>query len=89
MNRNNIWIHVTLAVVLVVFAAVLGQIDRWRAALSVPSTQPQIKAVRTTGDDPIVKSGVPEVLVRFKPGVTLDKIREILGDGAPKEQTPT
>ncbi len=77
MNRSNIWIHVTLAVVLIAFAAVLGQIDRWRAALTVPTTQPQIRAVRTGADDPIVKTGVPEVLVRFKPGVTLDKIREI------------
>jgi thermitase len=77
MDRNNIWIHVTLAVVLIAFAAVLGQIGRWRAALNVPTTQPQIKAVRTNGDDPIVKSGVPEVLVRFKPGVSLDRIRSI------------
>ncbi|MBK9216932.1 MAG: hypothetical protein IPM59_15310 [Chloracidobacterium sp.] len=70
MNRNNIWIHVTLAVVLVVFAAVLGQIERWRATLAVP-TPPQTKAL------PARKTGVPEVLVRFKPGVTLDRIRAV------------
>ena len=39
MNRNNIWIHITLAVVLVVFAAVLGQIDRMRTALRDPAPQ--------------------------------------------------
>ncbi len=76
MNRNNIWIHVTLAVVMIAFAAVLGQLGRWRAALSV-TAKPKINTVRINGDDPIVKSGVPEVLVRFKPGVELDRIRAI------------
>ncbi len=77
MNSNNIWIHITLAVVLVAFAAVLGQIERWRAALSGPTSQPQIRAVPKKTDDPIVKRGVPEVLVRFRPGVTLDRIRAV------------
>ncbi|MFN0278443.1 MAG: S8 family serine peptidase [Pyrinomonadaceae bacterium] len=73
MNRNNIWIHVGLATVLIAVAAVLGQIERWRAALK---------------DDPIVKQRVthlakmshaapPEVLVRFKQGVSLDRIRQL------------
>ncbi len=74
MNRNNIWIHVGIAVILITIAAVLGQIDRWSAALK---------------DDPIVKKRVidvekishprpPEVLVRFKKTVPLETIRDIL-----------
>src|SRR5436189_1835794 len=74
MNRNNIWIHVTLAVILITIAAVLGQIDRWRAALK---------------DDPIVKqraprlekmpsTSPPEVLVRFKKTVSMDTIRGLV-----------
>ena len=39
MNRNNIWIHIGIAVVLITIAAVLGQIDRWRAALHGPDSQ--------------------------------------------------
>lgn len=73
MNRNNIWIHVGIAVVLITMAAVLGQIGRWKAALHRPETAVSegVKPVKRVND------GVPEVLVRFKPGVSLDKIRSI------------
>lgn len=77
MNRNNIWIHVGLATVLITIAAVLGQIERWKAALTefpLPTTS---QAAKRTGDDPIVKKSLPEVLVRFKHGVTLEQIRRI------------
>jgi hypothetical protein len=30
MNRNNFWIHLGIAVVVITFAAVLGQISRWQ-----------------------------------------------------------
>lgn len=73
MNRNNIWIHVGIAVVLVTMAAVLGQIGRWKAALHRPETAvgEGVKPVKRMND------GVPEVLVRFKPGISLNRIREI------------
>lgn len=79
MNRNNIWIHIGIAVVLVTLAAVVGQIDRWRSALKGPSinvskTVPKpVLVSRSTGN------GEPEVLVRFRPGVTLDEIRKLAG----------
>ena len=77
MNRNNIWIHVGIAVVLITMAAVLGQIGRWRTALRPAETQ-----VRTgPGGNPDAqhnsKGDRPEVLVRFKPGVSLERIRQI------------
>lgn len=75
MNRNNIWIHIGLAVVLVAFAAVLGQIDRWRTTLSVHNNVKHVEQVRTE-TLPEAESA-PEVLVRFKPNVSLSKIREI------------
>jgi thermitase len=78
MNRNNIWIHIGLAVVLITLAAVVGQIDRWRAALT--ATTP----ARVTGITPLpVRSerdqaiADAEVIVRFKPGVSLSEIRTI------------
>lgn len=75
MNRNNIWIHIGLAVVLVAFAAVLGQIDRWRTTLSVHNNVKHVEQVRT---ETLPKAeSAPEVLVRFKPNVSLSKIREI------------
>lgn len=73
MNRSNIWIHVGIAVVMVAMAAVLGQIGRWRNALHGH----EIPADRVKRSEPIQKGAKDEVLVRFKPGVSLDRIREI------------
>ncbi|MCA1590997.1 MAG: hypothetical protein LC734_11570, partial [Acidobacteria bacterium] len=73
MNRNNIWIHVGIATVLITLAAVLGQIDRWRSALTTPVSETRV--VRTVAFEK--RSAAPEVLVRFKPGITLDRVRAI------------
>lgn len=76
MNRGNLWIHIGIAVVLVVMAAVVGQIDRWRAALRTQPTkitQPAPRAVTR----PQMRE--PEVLVKFRPGVTLAEIKRIAG----------
>jgi len=76
MNRNNIWVHIGIAAVLVTLAAVIGQIDRWRSALKGP--EPRItKAVPPPPLTKTTKSGAPEVLVRFKPDVSLTEIRSI------------
>lgn len=78
MNRNNIWVHVSLAVVLVTIAAVIGQIDRWRSALKTPLVQRV--SVTNVKPNPIKtkgSNGDPEVLVRFKPGTTLEMIRAL------------
>ncbi len=74
MNRNNIWVHVGIATVLITLAAVLGQIDRWRTALRTPSN-----VTRTVKTVPVETKNVsaPEVLVRFKPGVSLERIRSV------------
>lgn len=77
MNRNNIWIHVGLAVVLITIAAVLGQIERWKTALSSSNIAQRTQIEKRSNDDPIVKKRSPEVLVRFKHGISLDQIREI------------
>jgi subtilisin family serine protease len=71
MNRGNIWIHFTLAAVLVVFAAVVGQIDRWRSSLNNTKAVPQAAAHPTT------QSRFPEVFVRFRPGISLEQVRSI------------
>ncbi|MBK8466301.1 MAG: S8 family serine peptidase [Chloracidobacterium sp.] len=77
MNRNNIWIHVGLAVVLITIAAVLGQIERWKATLSLSNNAERTQIEKRSNDEPIIKKSSPEVLVRFKQGVSLAQIREI------------
>ncbi|MBP7415109.1 MAG: S8 family serine peptidase [Pyrinomonadaceae bacterium] len=76
MNRNNIWIHIGIAVVLITMAAVLGQIGRWKESLHDRSDAVQ-KRVETIKADQIGANTAPEVLVRFKPGVSLSQIRSI------------
>lgn len=77
MNRNNIWIHVGIAVVLITLAAVLGQIRLWENSLqsTAPTTSETKKAVLTPSHR--TDSSEPEVLVRFKPGVSLTEIKRL------------
>ncbi len=74
MNRNNIWIHIGIAVVIVTLAAVLGQIGRWETSLR---TSPAKSVIVSQREKREVVSSEPEVFVRFKPGVSLDDIRKI------------
>lgn len=78
MNRNNIWIHIGLAVVLITLAAVLGQIGRWKTALKGPVFERSTKTCdRGFGKKTFKHDNSPEVLVRFKPGVSIDQIRRM------------
>lgn len=77
MNRNNIWIHIGLAVVLLSMAAVVGQIDRWRVALSTHRTESRNLEKKREVVKTVIANREPEVLVRFKSGVTVDQIRAI------------
>jgi thermitase len=77
MNRNNIWIHFSIAVVLITIAAVLGQIDRWRSSLTVSDGTTRGISVSKYQDKRFTVETTPEVLVRFKPGVSLDTVRAI------------
>jgi subtilisin family serine protease len=81
MNRNNIWIHVGIAVVLITLAAVLGQIRVWENKLrSAKSNSGEL--VATAPAPPVYRGSIrsssePEVLVRFRPGVSLAQIKQI------------
>jgi subtilisin family serine protease len=75
MNRNNIWVHISIAVILVAIAAVIGQVDRWRSVLRSPAIQRGPVAIQKA---PKTKAADdPEVLVRFKPGTNLAMIRAL------------
>lgn len=78
MNRNNFWIHFCIAVILVAFAAVLGQLRLWQSKplfsrnTAVKSTPKPIAPKRS------VDERQPEVLVKFRPDVSLAEIRRIV-----------
>ena len=83
MNRNNIWVHIGIAAVLISFAAVIGQIDRWRAGLRVQDTTPvsRAKVTKPTSTARSSAEGEPEVLVRFRSGLTVADIKRIASRG--------
>lgn len=74
MNRSNIWIHVGLATILIALAAVLGQIDRWRGSLATNRERYNVQIIKPQAP---IAGGVPEILVRFKPGTSLSEIRGV------------
>lgn len=77
MNRNNFWIHLGIAVIVITFAAVLGQINRWqfsrKSATTVNQTTPAKPVVTKRSSD----NSAPEVLVKFRPNVSLSEIEKI------------
>lgn len=80
MNRNNIFIHIALALVLILVAAFAGQLNRWRkewkSQVRIVHTEEKKKPT-TTEEIALSETrtfGRPEVLVRFKSGVSLESI---------------
>ncbi len=78
MNRNNFWIHLCIAVIVIAFAAVLGQLRLWQSkpffsrTTAVKSTPKPIAVKRSSSDRE------PEVLVKFRPNVSLAEIKKII-----------
>jgi subtilisin family serine protease len=80
MNRNNIFIHLALAFVLILVAAFAGQLNRmrkeWKSQIRIVPTADKKRA--TTSEDIALNEtrnfGRPEVLVKFKSGVSRETI---------------
>lgn len=77
MNRSNIWIHVGIAVVVVALAAVLGQIERWKSGLKTHDTTPIKIAPKAPTIARTSSDNEPEVMVRFRSGVSLTDIKKL------------
>ncbi len=77
MNRNNFWIHFCIAVIVVAFAAVLGQLRLWQSKPlfsrnTVTKSTPKPIAPKRSTDE-----RQPEILVKFRSGVSLAEIKRI------------
>lgn len=76
MNRNNIWLHLGLAILLIGLAAIVGQVARWQSTISV-----QRSSVKPASKPIVVKRSSTEkeaeVLVKFRAGVSLADIKKI------------
>jgi subtilisin family serine protease len=78
MNRRNIWIHISIALVIIGVAALAGQISRWKSATRTIISEKTSKVPTK----PIVvqrsaNEREAEVLVKFKPNVSLADIKKI------------
>ena len=80
MNRNNIFIHIALALVLILVAAFAGQLSRWRkqwkSQMRIVPAEEKKKAM-TVEDISLSETqsfGAPEILVKFKTGISQDAI---------------
>lgn len=83
MNRNNIFIHIALALVLILVAAFAGQLNKWRkewkSQVRIVHTEEKKKPA-TTEEIALSETrtfGRPEVLVKFKSGVSLESIESL------------
>jgi subtilisin family serine protease len=84
MNRNNFVIHLALAIVLILVAAFAGQLNRWRkhwkSQMRIIPAEEKKRGASTTEEIALFDShglGRPEVLVKFKSGVSQERIDEI------------
>jgi len=83
MNRNNFFIHLALALVLILVAAFAGQLSRWRKQwkshlVIIPATEK--KKATTVEEIALTETrsfGRPEVLVKFKAGVSQQAIEQL------------
>jgi thermitase len=81
MSRNNIWIHVTIALALVLIAALAGGVRHWKRALrrsSQTASRPErIPEAQEREPSEQGDSDKAEVLVRFRSGTTRETIDRI------------
>ena len=83
MNRNNFFIHLALALVLILVAAFAGQLSRWRKEWRThmgPMPASEKKKPATVEEVALSETrnfGRPEVLVKFKSGVSQEAIERL------------
>jgi thermitase len=84
MNRRNYTVHVALAAALVVLAAAAGHIERWeRGRSAAPRPAVESAPQRVSSEEQkrarreLDNTGEPEVLVRFRAGVSEERIQAI------------
>jgi subtilisin family serine protease len=82
MNRNNVFIHIALALVLILVAAFAGQLNKlrkqWKPHVMVPAGEQ--KRASTAEEIALAENrnfGRPEVLVKFKSGVSRETIESL------------
>jgi subtilisin family serine protease len=74
MNKRNIWFHLAIAISLVGFAAIIGQLRNIPEFGTNNATKSASKIKTVTRS---LEQNEPEVFVKFKPNVSLDDIKKL------------
>lgn len=78
MNKNNIWIHLGIAITLIGMAAVIGQFRSWQNEFSERRSKTIKERVqRPTSIKRSLSETEPEVLVKFRSNVKFSEINKI------------
>lgn len=78
MNRKNIWIHITVAIVVIMTAAILGQIHHWQTKLESFKDKAVAKPLSKPVTTPRYSdNNEHEVLVKFRPNVSPAEIKKL------------
>ena len=77
MNRKNFWIHLTIAVIVISFAAVLGQIRLWQSKPFFSRNNQTKSAPKPAAPKRPTGESQPEIFVKFRSDVTLAEIKKI------------
>ena len=81
MSRNNIWIHLTIALLLVLVAAFAGAVRKrqrsWKPAPQSSASSQDRRDASNDGDETDEQNNKAEILVRFRAGVTQNTIESI------------
>jgi len=90
MNRNNFLPHVALALILILVAAFAGQLRKWQTQWRsrvriIPAEEKRREPINNIESAPFEtrEANAPEVMVKFKPGVSeeaIDRITQGLHD---------
>jgi len=90
MNRNNFLPHVALALILILVAAFAGQLRKWQTQWKsrvriIPAEEKRREPINNIESAPFEprEANAPEVMVKFKPGVSeeaIDRITQSLHD---------
>ncbi len=82
MNKTNYWKHLGIAVIIISLAAIAGQIRNWQSQINEVSFEDATSIIIEEAPKPIAinrsqSESEPEVMVRFRPGISLDEIKAI------------
>jgi thermitase len=87
MNRNNFLPHVALALILILVAAFAGQLRKWQTQWKqrvriIPAEEKMREPINNIESAPFEPhdSSAPQLLVKFKPGVSEEAIQKITQD---------